>query len=163
MNTREIDEALRRHPITKCIFRGVYSADEVPDFTNLPSGCIVNTDASDQPGSHWVALYQDKPGVIETFDSFGRELGTYSPHLANLAKKNRIISQSYQLQSDTSTVCGQYCIFFLLRRASHETYSHIIHLFTDYMKANDVMVCQYVNHYFKLNTEIQDDDFLRQL
>lgn len=164
MNAAKIREALDGNPITRKIFRGVFSADTVPSaFDSYPSGCVVNTDEASGPGAHWIALYQCQPGVVETFDSFGKDFSTYSPHLANVLKANRIISQPCQLQSNCSTVCGQYCCFFLLRRACSETYADIVHLFTDFRKANDIMVCQYVNHYFTIKTPIQDREFLGQI
>ena len=163
MNTAEINRALEGNPITKYIFRGVFSCDNVPDFDSFPSGCVVNTDPASGSGSHWIALFQPEPGVMETFDSFGRDLGIYSSHFANFLHECRLISQPAQLQSINSTVCGQYCLFFLLRRASGESYPHIVHLFTDYKKANDIMVCQYVNHYFNIDTPIQDQEFLNQI
>ena len=87
----------------------------------------------------------------------------YSHFFEELADSSRIISQSHQLQSEITTVCGQYCLFFLLRRCSNETYFQIIHLFTDNKASNDIMVCQYVNHYFDLNTEVQDKRFFNQV
>lgn len=141
--------------ITKQSFRGVFSCDRISDSLEpFPAGCVVNTDAYGQPGHHWVALYQEKPGVLETFDSYGKNLHFYSPHFDKLFAAYRLISQSHEMQSLDSTVCGQYCIFFLLRRCSSEIYSHIIHLFTENKSSNDAMVCQYVNHYFDLHTEI---------
>ena len=162
MNTSQIYHALENNRVTAATFQGVYSSDTVPQFPTFPAGCVVNTDPQGKPGTHWVALYQEHEAVVETFDSFGKDLLSYSPHFEQLAGNHRLISQSHQLQSDTTTVCGQYCLFFLLRRCSNETYSQIIHLFTEKKASNDIMVCQYVNHYFDLNTEVQDRKFLNQ-
>ena len=159
MNTAQIHRALESNHVTRSTFRGVYSSDTVPVFATYPSGCVVNTDPAGQPGTHWVALYQEKPGVMETFDSFGKDFCSYTINLPPC----RLITQCHQLQSDSSTVCGQFCMFFLLRRASGETYSHILHLFTDHKLANDIMVCQYVNHYFDIRTEVQDQRFINQV
>ena len=163
MNTSQIYHALETNNITAETFQGVYSSDTVPKFVNSPSGCVVNTDPQGKPGTHWVALYQEQQGVIETFDSFVKDLLSYSHYFKEFANSSRIISQSHQLQSEITTVCGQYCLFFLLRRCSNETYSQIIHLYTDNKASNDIMVCQYVDHYFDLNTEVQDKRFLNQV
>ena len=159
MNTAQIYRALGSNPRTRTIFLAVYSSDTVPVFTTYPSGCVVNTDPAGQPGTHWVALYQEKHGVMETFDSFGKDFSSYSINLPSC----RLVTQCQELQSDNSTVCGQFCMFSLLRRASGETYSHILHLFTDHRIANDIMVCQYVNHYFDIRTEVQDQRFINQV
>ena len=163
MNTSQIFCALETNRITAATFQGVYSSDTVPSFNTFPAGCVVNTDPQSEPGTHWVALYQEQEGIIETFDSFGKDLLFYSPYFEKLANSHRVISQSHQLQSEITTVCGQYCLFFLLRRCSNETYSQIIHLFTENKASNDIMVCQYVNHYFDLNTEVQDKRFFNQV
>ena len=164
MNATEIKHALEGNAITREIFRGVFSSDTVPDtFDTFPYEYVVNTDRTSKPGAHWIAVYQTQPGEVETFVSFGRDFTSYSSHFDGMQQQNRIISHSCQLKSNFSTVCGQYCLFFLLRRASAESYSHIIHLFTDYKKSNDIMVCQYVNHFFDLKTPLQDQDFLGQI
>ena len=82
--------------------------------------CIVNTDPSSKPGQHWVAFYRDlqkPPGHIEFFDSYGHPPSFYSFSLPDNLK---IQSNTHQLQSFSTNVCGQYCILFLLLRASHQ-------------------------------------------
>ena len=97
MNTSQIYHALETNPITAETFQGVYSSDTVPKFINFPTGCVVNTDPQGKPGTHWVALYQEQEGVIETFDSFGKDLFSYSHYFKELADSSRIISQIHQL------------------------------------------------------------------
>ena len=43
---------------------------------SCPSSFVINLDPSYKPGSHWVAVYFDRNGVGEYFDSFAR----YPPH-----------------------------------------------------------------------------------
>jgi hypothetical protein len=160
MNTRQISHALQSNGITRPTFRGVFSSDSQFSMEPFPGGCVINTDPSNQPGMHWIAVYQETPDIVEVFDSFGKEISTYG---IDAFKSKRIINQTDQLQSSSSTVCGQYCLFFLLRRASGEKYTHIIHLFTDNKVSNDVMVCQYINHYFDMKTKVQDTGFLNQM
>ena len=66
MNSVEIDRFLRprlRH------FDGVFSIDNLPDDPRL---LVCNTDPSDKPGRHWIAIYVDDDGRVDFFDSFGR-------------------------------------------------------------------------------------------
>ena len=72
MNTAQISHALRSNKITGPVFRGVFAKDQVPS-TILACRLRVNTDLASQPGSHWVAFYQEQPEVMEYFDSFGNE------------------------------------------------------------------------------------------
>ena len=161
MNTAEISHALRHNPVTAAIFRGVHSADQLTlPLQPLPGACVVNTEPSDKPGEHWIALYQETPDVMETWDSFGMKPSFYSPFFS---KMGRLVLQTDQIQHSDSSACGQYCLFFILRRASGESYSNIIHLFTQSKASNDAMVTQYVNHHFDLDTKVIDSEFLNQL
>ena len=159
MNSQQLEQALARNAVTGESFRGVFAADRIVPLDPLPGHCVINTDKSTENGSHWIAVYQEKPGVVETFDSFGRDFSSYH---VNYFEKHRIVKQSHQLQANTSTVCGQYCLFFLLRRCSGEKYANIVHLFTENKTSNDRMVTQYVNHFFSLDTPVQDTGFLMQ-
>ena len=67
MNSDEIERFLSRR-LTD--FDGVFSIDTLPDRPRL---LVCNTDPSDKPGRHWVAIYVDDDGNRgEFFDSFGR-------------------------------------------------------------------------------------------
>ena len=158
MNTAEIQHALAGNAVTSPSFQGVFAADQVPASMPIPTSYVVNTDNAVDPGSHWVAFYQERPEVVEFFDSFGK-----SPSSYRLQPPGRVVQQSLQLQSEFSTVCGQYCMFFILRRLSGESYNNIVHLFTDSRENNDKMVCQYVNHHFDLRTTVYDVKMLKQI
>ena len=92
MNTTQIHRALESNSITASIFGGVYAADAVPTLETLPQGYVVNTDPTGAPGTHWVAMYTEKSGIVETFDSFGKDLNSYSPFLKELGQNNRLIT-----------------------------------------------------------------------
>ena len=66
MNTNEIDRFLRRRLRD---FDGVFSVDNLPESPHL---LVCNTDPSDRPGRHWIAIYVDNEGRGDFFDSFGR-------------------------------------------------------------------------------------------
>lgn len=51
-------------------FVGVFPADEQPTLKNGQM-CIMNLDRKGLPGSHWIALGQDKDTTL-IYDSFGR-------------------------------------------------------------------------------------------
>lgn len=159
MDSRQLDRALLGNPITRQYHRGVFPADKISKLDPLPGCCIINTDVSSKDGSHWIAAFQEQADHVETFDSFGKSFSFYKINYFDLY---RVVKQTHQLQADTSTVCGQYCLFFLLRRCSGEKYKDIVHLFTENQHSNDEMVCQYVNHAFDLNTKVQDISFIGQ-
>jgi len=66
MNSDEIERFLGAR--VRC-FDGVFSVDNLPEDPHL---LVCNTDHSDEPGRHWIAIYVDNDGHGEYFDSFGR-------------------------------------------------------------------------------------------
>ena len=70
MNTQQIDSLLKRDPFSKKIFKKVCALDQIEQPTS-PSAYVINSDPSNKPGEHWVAVYFDKNGKGEYFDSYG--------------------------------------------------------------------------------------------
>jgi len=90
-------------------FVNVFTAD---DNIKLHNGqfCIVNTDASNKAGLHWLAVYKHK-NKYYVFDSFGRDVHKLSKyfkykHWTNV-EFNRI--ESYRQNN-----CGQLCLAWLV-------------------------------------------------
>ena len=104
-------------------FIGCYSDDEIAKLVLKPT-CfvIVNLDISKKPGSHWLALgiFQNH---IEVFDSLGFDLFSWPSlpkgllsflHKASFKKNVKVIPR---LQSKTSTLCGLFCVFYIMLRS----------------------------------------------
>ena len=68
---------------------GVFSADELP-IKESPDAYVATTDESDQPGEHFVAFFTIND-TTECPDSFGRNPGEYSVHIA------RWLEDTYQV------------------------------------------------------------------
>lgn len=165
MDTLQIETALRNNKITKTVFHGVYPADNLPliqDATKLPVAHIANCSDSTSGGTHWVAFYQDRQDRIEVFDSYGKPLEYYNPKLLSFVGNLTVVQQSQQLQQSASTVCGQYCLFLILKRTLGITYQQLVQLFTDNYAANDKMVCQFVNCFFEMQTPVFDDSLIME-
>lgn len=102
-------------------FKGVFPSDKIK---LKEGGAIVNTDSSKEPGSHWIGLYA-RGEILEYFDSYG--LGPLMPDIIKFTKKfKQVIFNSVQVQDIESTLCGEYCIFFLKKRFKGESLSQII-------------------------------------
>jgi hypothetical protein len=158
MDTLELTSALASAES----FTGVFAADTIQRGTRLPESYIVNCSPSSDGGSHWVAFYQESESQLEVFDSFGNPLDYYNKQLLkDLPESVVLLQQAQRLQQHSSTVCGQYCLFFILKRSLGISYKELIHLFTDNCAANDKMVCQFVNCYFKLQTPVSCKKFLQ--
>ena len=126
MNSRQLRWILSGDKLTKQFFRGVYAIDEIKSIKTVsyPSSFVINLDPSYKPGSHWVAVYFDKNGVGEYFDSFAG----YPPHeivhfLRSHAK--RMAMQSYAsartLYHDVWTIC---CVLHLSKESRTNVRSH---------------------------------------
>jgi len=90
-------------------------------FNSLPCFIIVNIDSGNLPGSHWITL-GIFPRSIEIFDSLGFDIFNWSRvpcTLLNFVHRlsvTREIIVSPRIQSDHSTLCGFYCLFYIFMR-----------------------------------------------
>lgn len=115
---------------------------------NCPSMTIVNLDTSDKPGSHWVAIFVPMNGKTEYFDSYGNK-----PNVHLLSKlqqlDDRITYSLFPIQG-LSTVCGQYCLLFLLLRSRNYLYQDIISTFfmCKFNTERDAIANFMINHFF---------------
>lgn len=93
-------------------FVGVFPLDKLPQLSTLTAGkaLIVNTDSSNLPGRHWIAVYV-KPHVLEVFDPFG---AIAYPHLLiarlHMDPRRRVAYNRMGIQEPTSKACGQHCL-----------------------------------------------------
>jgi hypothetical protein len=66
MNSLQIMNILKNDPFTKTVFTDVLPSDRLPrEIRNGLRRYILNTDSSDMPGSHWVAMYLTEDGKGE--------------------------------------------------------------------------------------------------
>ena len=133
MNSDEIDRFLR---VRLRDFDGVFSIDRLPDHPHL---LVCNTDPSDKPGRHWIAIYVDDEGRGDFFDSFGRRPSDYLERYMN----RNCLSWNFndrQLQSIVSKFCGHYCIYFCILRSSGVDMRKIVRSFNSDTGLNDVLV-----------------------
>ena len=102
-------------------FLGCYAENELSFTISFPLYFIVNTDRSDMAGSHWLAIGIFKDNV-EIFDPLGFDIFNWSrvpSHLLNFLHRlsvSRKITVLKRVQSDSSTLCGFYAIFYVLFR-----------------------------------------------
>lgn len=92
---------------------GTFSSDEIPTLNNYEC-CIINTDDSSQPGSHWIALIRwdnnSEDNNIYFYDSFGRR----SYVLSDNFNKNWTHSNPNREQDYNNETCGQFCLAWLM-------------------------------------------------
>ena len=122
MFKRQLEAVLSLDMNTKRLFRGVYAMDQLPTRTN--GAYVINMDNHDEPGSHWVAVYVHN-GDVEYFDSYGKA-PTDSRLLRFLG--TNFTYNSVSLQRLFTTVCGYFCLYFLLKRARGVSANHIVNM-----------------------------------
>ena len=169
MDTQEIYASLKTNESTKDCFENVYPSDKLPKKSIVrynskgQSFIVANLDPSYMQGSHWVALCisPSKYCADEYFDSYGEE----PPASIKKYLKERYIFQKQQLQSFTSTVCGQWCIYYIWQRCNGLSMKDIILKFKDNSpEENDKYINYIVNENFSGKDHvIQDFDFFEYI
>jgi len=143
MNSDEIERFLRARVKG---FDGVFSVDNLPEDPHL---LVCNTDPSDEPGRHWIAIYVDNEGHGEFFDSFGRRPVVDFEHYMN----RHCLSWNYNdkhLQSIVSKFCGHFCIYFCILRSRGYDMCKIVRSLSSDTGLNDVLVHAFVCRHFEI-------------
>ncbi len=138
MNGIEIERLLRSFCRDK--FQGVFSCDTLPPKPEL---LVCNTDPHDKPGTHWIAIYVDKTGRGEYFDSFGMEPPAVFKEYMNKHCRHWTFNHR-KLQSVLSRFCGHYCCFYCVFRCSGYDLRKVVSMFTNDTAFNDVLVHNFV-------------------
>ena len=150
MNSSQLLHILRQDAFAKTVFTDVLPSDRLPAKLRKPKGFIVNTDPSNKPGTHWVAVYVGTDGKREFWDSYGKEPAFYSQQFTRFLEKHckTFTWNKKVLQAPTSDVCGQYTLFFALHRCRGVPMSTIASMFTENKDWNDVLVRDFIDKWY---------------
>lgn len=153
MNTLDILHALKERPEIGKYFYGVFPSDFLPLNVKLPAFLICNTEPSSKRGSHWCAIYINKAGESEIFNSFG-SLQPIQKEFRQFLQKNSprgyTVSNTKRLQSDYSTNCGNYCCVYLYYKACKKTMWKFLSQFSEKrLSENDTKVMKMYTKLFK--------------
>ena len=111
------------------------------------------------PGRHWVAFYVpvNTPHHIEYWDSFGLPPAEiFTPFLGQKTYKR----STKFIQHPITATCGQYCIYYILKRCSGNTFDNIVSDFSENQLANDVLVNEFIEQNFCVELKIFDLPFI---
>ena len=142
LSTVQLESLLRRNPITKRYFIGVYPSCIYPRSRKKMYCFITNTDDHEEGGEHWNGFFvRDK--TLYFFDSFGR-----SPNDDTLPHSYRDIVLRFKnvkyfphcLQSFDSFTCGYYCIHFLLLFSMGLDFQSLMNEYSFDTQGNDLHV-----------------------
>ena len=150
----EISKLLNKDRYTKKIFRSVTARGRLPQSVKkLPSVYVINTDYYFQKGKHWVFIaFFSKYTLF--FDSFGINPIYYNfPQIVKRAGAPLILN-TLSLQSQSSSACGYYCIYFIYFLSRGKTLNEILgHFSKTNKKWNDMYVFHFVRKLGKVKNE----------
>ena len=120
---------------------------QASDDDSFPLCLVSNTDVSTGDGEHWVALYVNSLHECEFFDSYGCQPSVYR---VVLPFTDYNLANSRTLQSQLSSVCGHYCLFYLAYRSRGVASQRIFHCFSPRsLRYNDTSVERSVHKLMK--------------
>ena len=123
MQGYELQRRIAEDPCVEEFFLGVFAADELKRNLRRAkprSFCIVITDKSTEPGSHWYVVFKTSSRSCETFDSLGQSTETAKRRFGKLGQ---CISNVTRVQPEGSTSCGKFAAYFSVTRT---TVSHFL-------------------------------------
>lgn len=127
MNTKEIEYILSNENVTRKLFTGVYSIDNLINIHKCPKLVICNTDPSNKPGKHWVLFFFHET-TVDYFDSLGNTPEHYGVEFIKFMQK---FANTYNIcytrvQPIKSLLCGHYCVWFAVKRCNNQDMYEII-------------------------------------
>jgi len=152
MDTQQIIEILSKNVKTKHSFLGVFASDQLPStIPHYPVCFVANTDKSSEEGSHWVAFYVNSPTSICFFDSYGNPPMYFEGGISRYVEYYEDLEfNPMRLQSNVTSVCGQYCIYYLYAKCNDCSLNDILLSFIPNQLCNDRKVHHFVTKRFKV-------------
>ena len=143
MNTDQLNVCLRNIPI----FCGTWASDELSHLKmkKHPYCIVANTDLKTGKGKNWVGFYVEK-GSIDFFDTYGRDVLPCFKYFLNKRRKYKYNKK--RIQSYGSSVCGEYCIYFLYQRYKGLSMSQIVNKFSNNSLLNDYYIKVWMRNKF---------------
>ena len=131
---------------------GCFPRDKLPENADSPFALVANTETAKQKGEHWVAIFVDRNGCGEYFDSYGRKpLSTFARYLTENAPNGWKTALDSPVQSIFSTTCGQHCLYYLYNKCRGRTTFPFV---------SDEEVCNFVNRKFSLSLTTYDPELI---
>jgi len=155
MNTNQLNCVINCDPALSTYVLGTFPSDRLPMYVKRrPCGVIANTDPYYKQGQHWVGLFITERNTGEFFCSLGQSIEHYTRSFTDFFLRNgvrSITSNAIRLQSELSSVCGFYVVYFLTHRCRGVPMSDIISEFDPRnTNINDAYVSDFVENIFPL-------------
>jgi len=152
MYANQISVILNRDPVTRNLFHGVFSCDNIPQILYDKGFIIVNTAPSNHSGEHCVLLYKNKSKIF-LFDSLAKYQSYYGKCFEKIINKILVdfdvLRNLYTVQSVYSNVCGLYCIYISISISRGKSINTILNKFTRNTNQNDLKIVKWFRKYIK--------------
>ena len=157
MNSQQIYSLLQPIPS----FLGVFAANELTHHIPQPTqpwSLVVNTEPNTRQGEHWIALLYDGNSQrgIDCFCSYGTH-PYFLPHSIQkvLFHSTIIHYATYRLQQLCSTLCGQYCVYFIFSRTIlHQSFTTFMQQFHRHRpEKNDTLIARLINPFIHFSQQ----------
>ena len=148
MDTLDLYKIIHKDPVMNGKVE-VVARNQLPKspMQHRPFGFIINTDTSSMPGQHWVASYLPErfDQTAEYFDSFG--LPPQSQDIISFfsLNSNSADYSKASLQSETTSTCGYWSIYYLRERMRNKSLPIIIENAQRFCYSPDCTVYKYIN------------------
>ena len=159
MNGGHLIECIRIIPGLSHEFGGIFLNSNIPPKLKKSRNLffIVNTikDPIMEKIGHWVLFYI-KDYKLYFFDSYGITPDWYGGDIAEFYYNHQFPSECvirYELQQDSSFVCGIYCLFFCQKMYKNCPIKTIKNYFGCNKKNNDSLMMKYFYHVMGINFE----------
>ena len=126
-----------------------------------PGFYVANTDPHFKAGEHWVAFYIPSDTTIspmEYWDSYGLK----PPKIFMSFLNPTYLRNTKFIQHPLSSTCGQYCIYYILKRYTGHSMEEIVSVFSEDTLENDVIVNKTVERNFYVDLDIFNIKYLHQ-
>lgn len=161
MNSLHLKSSLTKNILTKRMYGGIYHN---ANFMSNTRGnyqnyyFIVNTESDASVLGHWI-VYFHYGRVLYFIDSFGKNPDFYGGDIEkyyNSSLQCKYVMLKYQIQHDTSLVCGAYAIYFIYYLCNGYSPTMIKSKFSrKYLKKNDRIVERFL---YKINGNVNHCD-----
>ena len=122
---------------TKKAFLGVVSIDSLPgSVPRYPIFLVVNTQAHNLPGQHWIVVFIDKNKRGEVFDSLALPTSILLSRWMNRFTRSWRTNM-LSFQHPLSGTCGGYVLFFILNRLKVSSLDDITRTLSRKLYEND--------------------------
>lgn len=110
-------------------FIGLFHLDELPEKIECHKFAIIND------SNHWFVIHRNLFDEIEVFNSLGRNSSVTSKVKFHFSTAKSFVTNSTQLQSDVCELCGEFTIFYIVKRYYNPDVS-FLHFMNQHFSSN---------------------------